>query len=200
MPYPEEIARHIARLRRGLAVAQATHREGLANNRNAASVLVPMFHRDDDLHLVYIRRSDNVASHRGQVAFPGGRVDPSDQSALAAALREANEEVGIDPATVEVLGAFPTMSTMSSGMIVAPFVGLIPADASLRPQPEEVADIFDVPLSALRDPRHRGNYQWSRDGGGKSQFPAILYGGQTIWGLTLRITLELIRILDGAES
>ncbi|MGH7948262.1 MAG: NUDIX hydrolase [Candidatus Binataceae bacterium] len=200
MTHPEEIVRHIERLRRELARADATPREQLANNRNAASVLVPMFERDDDLHLVYIRRSDEVASHRGQVAFPGGRVDPSDQSALTAALREANEEVGIDPQTVEVLGAFPAMSTMSSGMIVAPFVGLIPANAELRPQPEEVAEIFDVSLTALRDRRHRGNYEWSRDGGRKSQFPAILYGGQTIWGLTLRITLELLRILDGAES
>jgi 8-oxo-dGTP pyrophosphatase MutT (NUDIX family) len=200
MTYPQEITRHLERLRRGLALADATPRERLANNRNAASVLVPMFQRGNDLHLVYIRRSDDVASHRGQVAFPGGRVDPGDTSALAAALREAYEEVGIDPSTVEVLGAFPAMSTLSSGMIVAPFVGVIPGDAVLRPQPEEVADIFDVPLTALRDPRHRGNYEWARDGGSKSQFPAILYGGQTIWGLTLRITLELLRILDGSES
>jgi len=200
MTYPEEITRHLERLRQGLALADATPRERLANNRNAASVLVPMFQRGNDLHLVYIRRSDDVASHRGQVAFPGGRVDPGDTSALAAALREAYEEVGIDPSTVEVLGAFPAMSTLSSGMIVAPFVGVIPGDAVLRPQPEEVADIFDVPLTALRDPRYRGNYQWSRDGGRKSQFPAILYGGQTIWGLTLRITLELLRILDGSDS
>jgi 8-oxo-dGTP pyrophosphatase MutT (NUDIX family) len=134
------------------------------------------------------------------VAFPGGRVDPGDQSPLAAALREAHEEVGIDPSLVEVLGAFPAMSTLSSGMIVAPFVGLIPPDAALRRQPEEVAEIFDVPLTALRDPRYRGNYQWSRDHPSKSQFPAILYGGQTIWGFTLRITLELLRIVDGVET
>lgn len=200
MASPGAIEQQIERLRRALSRVEPTPRATLAGNRNAASVLVPMFERAGDLHVVYIRRSDAVASHRGQVAFPGGRVDPRDQSSLAAALREAQEEVGIEPASVEVIGAFPAMSTVSSGMIVAPFVGRIPADAALRPDPVEVAEVFDVPLEALRDSRYRGSFRWSRDGGAVSEFPAILYGGQTIWGLTLRITLDLLRIIDGSDS
>lgn len=192
--------RHIARLREGLAGVEPAPREKLAGNRNAAAVLVPIFERDDEPHIVYIRRSDRVESHRGQVAFPGGRVDPGDATLLDAALREALEEVGIPPPSVEVIGALPTMSTLTSGIIVSPFVGSIPAATAMTPSPDEVAEIFDVPLRALRDPRHRGEFEWRRDNGSASRFPAILYGGQTIWGLTLRITLNLLEILDGNQD
>ena len=196
---PEKtFARHVALIRRKLSTVAPTPREALANKSNAAAVLMPLFERAGGLHVVYIRRSDHVASHRGQVAFPGGRVDPVDATLLDAALREAHEEVGIHPSTVEVVGAFPTMQTTTSGIVVAPFVGVIPSDAPLKPQISEVAEIFDVPLTALRDPKFRGDYEWKSDGpaGRSSKFPAILYGGQVIWGLTLRITLNLLELLD----
>jgi 8-oxo-dGTP pyrophosphatase MutT (NUDIX family) len=190
--------RHVETIRRKLATVTPSPREALANKSNAAAVLIPMFERRDELHIVYIRRSDRVASHRGQVAFPGGRVDPVDATLLDAALREAHEEVGIHPATVDVVGPLATMQTATSGIIVAPFVGVIPADAPLRPQLSEVAQIFDVPLSALRDPGYRGDYEWTSEGPAArtGKFPAILYGGQTIWGLTYRITLDLLELLD----
>ncbi len=195
-------ARQIELIRRRLSTVTPAPREALANKSNAAAVLMPLFARGHDLHVVYIRRSDHVASHRGQVAFPGGRVDPIDATLLDAALREAHEEVGIHPSTVEVIGAFPTMQTTTSGIVVAPFVGVIPSDAPLKPQLSEVAQIFDVPLSALRDPKFRGDYEWKSDGpaGRSSKFPAILYQGQIIWGLTLRITLNLLELLDPARS
>jgi len=189
-------------IRRKLAAVTPAPREALANKSNAAAVLIPMFERRAELHIIYIRRSDHVASHRGQVAFPGGRVDSVDATLLDAALREAHEEVGIHPSTVEVVGAFPTMQTTTSGIVVAPFVGVIPSDAPLKPQESEVAQIFDVPLSALRDPKFRGDYEWTSEGPAArtSKFPAILYGGQTIWGLTLRITLNLLDLLDPGKS
>jgi hypothetical protein len=101
-----------------------------------------------------------------------------------------------------VIGAFPTMQTTTSGIVVAPFVGVIPSDAPLKPQISEVAEIFDVPLTALRDPKFRGDYEWKSDApaGRSSKFPAILYGGQVIWGLTLRITLNLLELLDSAPA
>ncbi|MGA7869940.1 MAG: CoA pyrophosphatase [Candidatus Binatus sp.] len=190
--------RHVERIRRKLSTVTPPPREALANKSNAAAVLMPLFERGGDLHVVYIRRSDHVASHRGQVAFPGGRVDAIDATLLDAALREAHEEVGIHPSTVEVIGAFPTMQTTTSGIVVAPFVGVIPSDAPLRPQLSEVAQIFDVPLTALRDPKYRGDYEWQSDGPASrsAKFPAILYGGQVIWGLTLRITLNLLDLID----
>ena len=190
--------RHVEKIRSALASIPPAPREELANKSNAAAVLMPLFARDGELHIVYIRRSDHVASHRGQVAFPGGRVEAIDATLLDAALREAHEEVGLNPATVDVIGGLPTMHTSASGIIVAPFVGVIPSDAGLKPDPSEVAEIFDVPLSALRDPQFRGDYEWKPDGRERaSKFPAILYGGQVIWGLTLRITINLLEILDG---
>jgi len=184
---------HIERLRQVLSKEIPVPRERLANIAKGAAVLVPIFERNGELHVVYIRRADHVASHQGQVAFPGGRVDATDATLLDTALREAQEEVAIDPLTVDVLGAFPEMSTLTSGIIVAPFAGVIPATTELRPCPKEVAEIFEVPLGALHDPRYRGHHEW---GGNRSKFPAILYGGQTIWGLTLRITENLLAILN----
>ncbi len=186
---------YIERLRRTLSKQTPVPREKLANNSRGAAVLVPILERSGELHVVYIRRADHVSSHRGQVAFPGGRVDPGDTTLLDTALREAREEVGIDPETVDVLGAFPEMSTLTSGITVAPFAGVIPAASDLIPCFDEVAEIFEVPISALADRRYRGEYQWGSNG---SKFPAILYGGQTIWGLTLRITMNLLEIA-GAE-
>jgi len=194
-------AGQVEKIRKTLVGVTPAPREELANKSNAAAVLMPLFERDGELHVVYIRRSDHVASHRGQVAFPGGRVEAVDATLLDAALREAHEEVGIDPATVDVVGGLPTMHTTTSGIIVAPFVGVIPSDAPLKPDPSEVAEIFNVPLSALRDMNFRGNYEFNPDGRPRgSKFPAILYGGQVIWGLTLRITINRLEILDGTAS
>ncbi len=193
---PTSFEHQIEQIRLKLVGIEPAPREALANRSNAAAVLVPLFERDGELHVIYIRRSDDVASHRGQVAFPGGRVDPVDNTLVDTALREAHEEVGLHPTLVEVIGAFPVMTTMASGITVAPFVGAIRSEPKLEADRREVAEIFDVPLSALRDLQYRGDYEWGTDGR-KSKFPAILYGGQTIWGLTLRITMNLLDTLDG---
>jgi 8-oxo-dGTP pyrophosphatase MutT (NUDIX family) len=195
------ITRHAAieKLRRELKQTDPEDRSAYDGNARAAAVLVPIVHRDEELHLVFIRRSDRVESHRGQVAFPGGRVDPSDASLLHTALREAHEEVGIHPTAVDVLGGFPTVSTIASGIRVAPFVGFLKEPIIYRLQEMEVAEVFEVPLPALSDARYRGMYEWRRDKDRTaSQYPAIFYGGQTIWGLTLRITESLLEVM-GAE-
>jgi 8-oxo-dGTP pyrophosphatase MutT (NUDIX family) len=191
--------RQLEQIRLKLVGIEPPPREALANRNNAAAVLVPLFERDREMHVIFIRRSDEVASHRGQVAFPGGRVDPVDNTLIDTALREAHEEVGLHPTLVEVLGPLPLMNTMASGISVAPFVGVFPGDAKLEAERREVAEIFDVPLSALRDMQYRGDYEWNNNGR-NSEFPAILYGGQTIWGLTLRITMNLLDILDGKPA
>jgi 8-oxo-dGTP pyrophosphatase MutT (NUDIX family) len=193
------IGRAVGLLRRRLADADFARISAPAletDSAKPAAVLVPLFPSGNELHALYIRRSDTVATHQGQVAFPGGHVEPTDGDLLAAALREAHEEVGIRPASVEVLGALGTMRTGSGDFMVTPFVGLIPGTHSLRRDPREVAEIFDVPLSALRDPRYRGSHTWGRNGGPPSDYPAILYQGQVIWGLTFRFTMELLAALD----
>ncbi|MGH8013085.1 MAG: NUDIX hydrolase [Candidatus Binataceae bacterium] len=201
-------------LRAELAPAETIGAPKGSTERRSAAVLVPLFHRDHKPHVLYTRRSDRLVSHRGQVAFPGGRFDHRyDRDLLAAALREAQEEVGIEPDTVEVLGSFPGLRTRSTDIMVTPFVGVIPDLCTWTPDPREVADIFDVPLTALRDPHYRGVYRWqtsgefragladeSRNGrnslGLLSEHPAILYGDQVIWGLTYTLTLTFLAILD----
>jgi len=116
------------------------------------------------------------------------------------ALREAHEEVGIAPETVDLLGRLPIMNTMVSGYTVAPFVGVIPDPLELRHDPVEVAEVFTVPLDALVDSRYRGVYEFRPGGRAASHHPAILYGGQVIWGLTYRITLDLLALLHSSED
>src|SRR5579872_1991007 len=188
--------RQIEKLRSALHQSDPADRLAYNGNDRAAAVLVPMVRHHDDFHLVYIRRSDAVASHRGQVAFPGGRVDPTDTTLLHTALREAHEEVGIHPQVVDVLGGFPTISTIASGIRVAPFVGVLKEPVIYQLQEREVAEVFEVPLHTLGNPHYRGQYQWSRETGRPtSNYPAIFYGGQTIWGLTLRITESLLDLM-----
>jgi 8-oxo-dGTP pyrophosphatase MutT (NUDIX family) len=191
------INQRLAHLRRGLEPADRLARHRIDAGRGAA-VLMPIFEMDGDLHVVYIRRSDHVESHRGQVAFPGGRVDPGDETLLHTALREAQEEVGIDPASVDVLGGIEGTVARTSEIHVTPFIGVIPAADGLRADPKEVAAIFFVPLAALEDSSYRGTYRFRRDSGETSEHPAIFYNDQVIWGLTLRFTEEVLRRMNGA--
>ncbi len=168
-------------------------------DKKSAAVLVPLIHREGALEVLYTRRSDRLASHTGQVAFPGGRVDRRDTDLLAAALRETHEEVGIEPHQVRVLGTFPGRRTNATDIAVTPFVGVIEGAHELRPDPKEVAEIFHVPLQALSDPRFRGSYRWKRNGA-SGDYPAILYAGQVIWGLTYSLTLTFLQLIAKAPA
>jgi 8-oxo-dGTP pyrophosphatase MutT (NUDIX family) len=127
-------------------------------------------------------------------------VDPADATLLHTALREAQEEVGIDPASVEVLGGIEGAIARTSEIHVTPFVGVIPAGHGLRADPREVAAIFFVPMDALEDPSYRGIYRFRRDTGEVTEHPAILYNDQVIWGLTLRFTEEILQRINGAPA
>ncbi len=181
-------------LRRRLAPLHSPDGADGYRGKVRAAVLVPIFDRDGELYVLFIKRSNNVMTHQGQVAFPGGRSEPEDPDILTTALREAQEEVGLRPETVEVLGRLTTSATMTSNYLVTPFVGVIGVPTDLKADEHEVAEIFSVPVAALKDPRFRGRYSWNR-GGSLQDYPAILYGEQPIWGLTLRITEELLALL-----
>jgi 8-oxo-dGTP pyrophosphatase MutT (NUDIX family) len=191
------IERQIERLRARLK-SPAPRPSGAAAAGKVAAVLVPIFERRGEGSVLFIRRSELV-SHQGQVAFPGGRVEPTDRDLGHTALRETHEEVGIAPEAVDLLGALPIENTFVSGYTVAPFVGVIPNPREVRHDPKEVAEVFTVPLGALGDPRYRGTYEFRREDRPPSHHPAILYGGQVIWGLTYRITLTLLELLEGPE-
>ena len=127
----------------------------------AAAVLVPLVLRDE-LTVLLTQRTQQLSTHSGQVAFPGGKQDPQDVDAMATALREAHEEVGLDASKVEVLGSLPVYET-GTAFIVTPVVALVQPDVVLQPNPHEVADVFEVPLRFLLNPanhqRHRLHWQ-----------------------------------------
>jgi len=187
----ETVRSYLENLRGRLRRADSVPRPAPGTEKKSAAVLLPLLRHGDELHLVYTRRSDHLASHRGQVAFPGGRFDRRDPHLLAAALREAYEEIGLEPQSVEVLGSFKSYRTHSTNILVTPFVGVVRGAPALRADPKEVAEIFEVPLPALRDKHFRGYHDW-RDNGYATRRPAIIYGGQTIWGLTYSLTLAFL--------
>jgi 8-oxo-dGTP pyrophosphatase MutT (NUDIX family) len=163
-------------------------------DRTAAAVLVPLLAVDGDLHLLYTRRAPSLPHHQGQVAFPGGAIDPGDADPAAAALREAREEIGLDPARVRVLGALDDIETVRTRFVITPVVGLVPHPYPWRPSPEEVDAIFTVPVRRLEAPATARRELW--DFGG-TRLPVDLYAvdGHVIWGATQRITAHLLALL-----
>lgn len=129
-----------------------------ARHRTSASVLVPLVERDGGLHVLLTRRTDHLHDHAGQVSFPGGRTDPEDVDAVATALREAQEEVGLEPAAIELIGCLPVYTTVTS-YVVTPVVGLVNPAAALSIDPFEVDEAFEVPLSFLMNPAHHRRHR-----------------------------------------
>ncbi len=163
--------------------------------RTPAAVLVPLFLRERALHVLYITRSDVLRHHPGQVAFPGGRhLTGRDTSLLATALRETEEEIGLAPAHVDVLGALEPIHTWTSNFAITPFVALIPHPYPFRPDPHEVREIFSVPLSVLEDPQTATEEQWVL-GGQAVPVATYRHEGRVIWGATQRITAMLLDLL-----
>jgi 8-oxo-dGTP pyrophosphatase MutT (NUDIX family) len=157
---------------------------------------VPIVLRDRPTVLL-TERTAHLSTHSGQVAFPGGRADPGDADAAATALREAQEEVGLAPASVEVLGSLPIYVT-GTAFIVTPVVGLVRPGAALQPNPYEVADVFEVPLDFLLDPAHhrRHVFEWQ---GLRREWFSMPYedGGKThfIWGATAGMLRNFYRFM-----
>jgi 8-oxo-dGTP pyrophosphatase MutT (NUDIX family) len=148
----------------------------------AAAVLVPLIRREPQLTVLLTLRTDDLPSHGGQVAFPGGKIDEADVGPLQAALREAREETGLDPRLVEPLGYLDVYQTRT-GFRIVPVVGLVDPRVRLSPAAGEVADVFEVPLGFLMDPlNHRQESRlWQ---GVERRFYAMPYGERYIWGAT----------------
>jgi 8-oxo-dGTP pyrophosphatase MutT (NUDIX family) len=163
-------------------------------DKTVAAVLVPLLLVEGDAHLLFTRRATTLPHHQGQVAFPGGTTHPDDADLLATALREAHEEIGLDPRHVTILGALDDLETVSSRFVITPFVGLVPHPYEWRASPDEVDAIFTVPVRRLVARGTERQEQW--DFGG-SRHPIDLYevDGHIIWGATHRITRNLLALL-----
>jgi 8-oxo-dGTP pyrophosphatase MutT (NUDIX family) len=159
-----------------------------------AAVLCALFEVDGEAHVVLTRRSAHLRSHTGQVSFPGGRLEEG-EAPVAAALREAAEEVGLDPAEVEILGQLSPLATFSSGAGITPFVGALPGRPVLRPNPAEVERAFDVSLAELVADGVYHVEQWDLAGVGWQQMILFDLPGDTVWGATARMLGELLELV-----
>jgi 8-oxo-dGTP pyrophosphatase MutT (NUDIX family) len=162
-----------------------------------AAVLVPVFEEDGVARLLLTRRSTNLPSHQGQVAFPGGKVHDG-ESSEAGALREAHEEVGIPPADVDVVGPLEELSTVASQFVMAPFVGILPARPALVPNPAEVARAFDVSIAELMDDDVYHEERWDLPGMGNRPMHFFDVADETVWGATARILYDLLSLVTGS--
>lgn len=160
-----------------------------------AAVMVPLYSHRNQLWLAFTRRPDYLPRHSGQISFPGGRVEPADHSLLDTARREAQEELGIDPGSFELWKELKPIYITSSDYLVYPFVMYSPERPDFRPDPGEVAELIEVPLSTFLAPEnfngeyreHRGQIVWE---------PHFRYGKHIIWGATAIITDQIIAHLQ----
>ena len=163
-----------------------------------AAVLVGLIDRGDDYGVLLTLRPETMSNHAGQVAFPGGRIEASDASPLAAALREAHEEVGVDPETVNVLGQGDPYLT-GTGFAISPFIGVLPASFSPVPHETEVAAVFETPLSFLMTPANHQRHEREYKGVLRAYY-AMPHNGRYIWGATAGMIKSLYDRLYGAEN
>ncbi|RTL34504.1 MAG: CoA pyrophosphatase [Burkholderiales bacterium] len=165
-----------------------------------AAVLVPLVQRGDGLHLLLTRRTDHLRDHAGQISFPGGRVEPEDDGPVATALRETEEEIGLDRRFIEVIGQLPVYSTVTAFQ-VTPVVGLVEPGFTLTPDPDEVAEAFEVPLAYLMDPSHHRHHVFEF-AGVERRFLSMPWPGAEreyfIWGATAAMLRNLYRLLSSA--
>jgi 8-oxo-dGTP pyrophosphatase MutT (NUDIX family) len=205
---PERIAERLdirdAARAAGAVGAAGAHRENPvhapspSDDLTAAAVLVPLVRREDGLTVLLTQRTDHLDNHPGQISFPGGRIEDHDPTPEAAALRETEEEVGVPVAAVETIGRLDDYVT-GTGFTVVPVVGLVHPPFTVRPDPFEVADVFEVPLAFLMNPdnhlrhlRRKNGHEW--------RFYAMPFENRFIWGATAGMMRNFYEILAGEAA
>ncbi len=169
--------------------------QGSAQELTPAAVLIPLVTHPGGVTVLLTRRTDHLPDHGGQISFPGGRIEPEDADACAAALRETFEEIGLGADHVKVIGQFAEHGT-STGFRVIPVVGLVTPPFDLTLDAVEVADAFEVPRDFILDPANCKIETGLRHGRRRRTY-AFHYGDRVIWGFTARILAGLARLLEG---
>ena len=187
---------NIPSLRRSLA--EAPGQPISDSSLSPAGVMLLVYPIDGRYHVLLNRRTDTVEDHKGEIALPGGRVEERDGSVEEAALRETHEEMGILPKDVDVLGELDGVATISN-YAVTPFVGTIPYPYTFDPSPSEVAEVIEVPVGVLSDPRSHRSQAWLVDGR-REDGVAYAHDGNVIWGATAMILGSFLERVNGAVT
>ncbi len=153
-----------------------------------AGVLVPILDGPEP-SLIFTVRADSLRHHSGEISFPGGRAHPEDADLMATALRETQEELGLPPDAVEVIGCLPFVHTRVTGFVVVPYVGLLSARPDLVPNPDEIAEVLEVPLAALLATEEEREWEFDTE---RYQTYQYAHGAHTVWGATARIVKDLL--------
>jgi 8-oxo-dGTP pyrophosphatase MutT (NUDIX family) len=170
--------------------------EGQRPDARKSAVLLPLFELNGEITLVFIRRALTLRNHSGEIAFPGGRTDPTDLSPVMTALREAREEIGLEPDRVQILGVLPPIFTVVSNYLITPVVAFLPHGLGpIHLQDSEVAELILAPLRALADPAIAHIEYWPR-GGVTRKVYFYDYGPYRIWGATGRMLNSLLALLS----
>ncbi len=169
----------------------------LRTDLTRAAVLIPILARDGEPHFILTKRTMNVATHKGQISFPGGMREPDDKNATENALREAQEEINLHPDMVTVVGLFGDLITIS-GFSVTPVVGFVASDASLRPNPMEVAEIITAPVADFTNPSQH-EFVTEKNDEGSRLYHSYRIGDHLIWGMTAGIIHHLLKEMDALD-
>jgi 8-oxo-dGTP pyrophosphatase MutT (NUDIX family) len=164
----------------------------------AAAVLVPLFEEGGEARVILTRRAATLSAHQGEMSFPGGTIGPGEDD-LVAALREADEEIGLSPADVEVVGRLDPLVTATTGFVLTPFVGVLTGRPRLRLRPDEVEDAYDVALSHLLDESVFREERWDRPVADRPIYFFEL-AHDTVWGATARILYRLLELVTGRTA
>lgn len=206
--FPEEreafrafVAERLGQARRGAARSDydlnPDMRDEAPKDLIAAAVLIPLVLREAGVTMLLTQRTDHLRDHAGQVSFPGGRVEAHDDGAAATALRETEEEIGVGPSHIEVVGELDLYETRT-GFRITPVVGLVEPGFTLALDEFEVAEVFEVPLSFVLDPANhqKRSLVWR---GAERHFYLLPYGGREIWGATAGMIVNLYHCLSGSQ-
>ncbi len=210
---PAERRFSLAEVRAAALSVPAPTRIDVPATARAAAVLLPWFEeavgagRPAEARVILTKRPETMPSHQGEIAFPGGKLEPEvDTSLRDAALREAHEEIGLDPGLVDVVAELRSMTTVAGRFVLTPFVGLLERRPPLAPDFTEVVSVFDVAVSELLDPDAYREERWDipsefgPDAGADRAIHFFELPGETVWGATARILVDFLEHLVGARA